>query len=55
MLMQAALFKLRAPQKHMKKKKQNKNKKKKKVFRKEWKGDERRDGMGQNFKNLLYT
>lgn len=53
MLMQATLFKLRAPQKHMKK--QNKNKKKKKVFWKEWKRDERRNGMGQNFKNLLYT
>lgn len=53
MLMQATLFKLRAPQKHMKK--QNKNKKEKKVFWKEWKRDERRNGMGQNFKNLLYT
>lgn len=53
MLMQATLFKLSAPQKHMKKK-QNKNKKKK-VFWKEWKRGERRNEMGQNFKNLLYT
>lgn len=51
--MQETLFKLSVPQKQLKK--QNKNEKKKKVFWKEQGGDERRNGMEQNFKNLLHT